>query len=143
MQCIYKLMGYISEDESFDAGYYASQKRRRYSVTFLYENGFVDLEDPDYIKRCKKQETVLTLNYQVLPTRIPEERRDQFINTMKLWSRLTYAIIFAIRRKIAYDKEIRWNTLNDRVNIMRAEGDDYDDDDLDTNAQLHDNSKLV
>ena len=131
---MYKLLGYISEDESFDAGYYEQQKRRRYSISWLTENGFVDLEDPDYIKACKKQETILHINYQEKP----EPARSKIIKWSIIWSRLTFAITFAIRRKIIYDKESRARTLYDRVNVMsnNADRSDGEDDEMPTKGPL-------
>jgi hypothetical protein len=118
-------MGYISEDESFDAEYYEQQKRRRYSISWLMENGFVDLEDENYIKAVKKQETILAINYQDKP----EPNRSRRIQWSILWAKLTFAITFAIKRKVHWDKDIRRNTLLDRVNVMNNhplsdEGDD-------------------
>lgn len=124
MQGMYKLLGYISEDESFDAGYYESQKRRRYSISFLNDGGFVQLDDPDYIKRMNKQETIITLNYQDLP----EPKRTTFIRAVKLWTKYTYAITFAIKRKIAYDKELRAMHLEDRINVMKNVDEDSVDE---------------
>lgn len=111
---MYKLLGYISEDESFDAGYYEQQKRRRYSISYLKEKGFVDLEDPEYIKACKKQETILHINYQEKP----EPQRAKLINYSIIWTRLTFAITYAIRRKILYDKHERAKILYKRVHVM-------------------------
>lgn len=128
MQCTYKIFGYISEDESFDSTYYEQQKRRRYSISFLSDSGFIDLEDHEYIKKCKHQETMHAIAFTDLPLGVNEENREKYLATLKLWTRLTYAIIFAIRRKVAYDKEIRSSTLKDRVSVMKN-GDESDDED--------------
>ena len=133
MQSLYKLNGYISEDESFDAGYYEQQKRRRYSISYLTEKGFVDLEDPEYIKACKKQETLLHINYQDKP----EPQRSKLINYSKIWTKLTFAITFAIRRKVLHDKHERAKILYKRVHVMNNFSARSEFDDSPVNSQMN------
>lgn len=114
-------MGYISEDESFDAGYYETQKRRRnnffflekkgYSIEWLVDEGLVDMDEPEFHKAVKKQETFLHINHQ----NKEETERVRLMKYAILWSKYTYAITFAIKKKMDRDKDLRAQVLFEKT----------------------------
>jgi hypothetical protein len=116
-------LGYISEDESFDAGYYETQKRRRknffflekkgYSIEWLVDEGLVDMDEPEFHKAVKKQETFLHINHQ----NKEETERVRLIKYAILWSKYTYAITFAIKKKMDRDKDLRAQVLIEKTAV--------------------------
>jgi hypothetical protein len=65
------------------------------------------MEDPEFNKAVKKQETFLMINHQ----NKEESQRKRLMKYASLWSKYTYAITFAIKRKMDRDKDYRAQVL--------------------------------
>lgn len=61
---IYKLLGLIHEDDSFNADEHFQYKKRRDSVTFLKENNYIDRIDQTLQKKLNRTEAILKINFK-------------------------------------------------------------------------------
>ena len=94
-ETIYKLLGFIHDDDSFNADEHFLFKKRRDSLTFLQENQFVDLKDETLIKRLNRSKAMLSINL-----------KDQFTRQRVLFNfqRMVFIVIYAIRNKHHLEK---------------------------------------
>ena len=80
---MYKMIGYISEDESFDSSFHLNLKRRRYSIRELADEGFIVPDDKDYLKELQKRDALIQINYD----QKPEPEKSKLIFWSRKWVR--------------------------------------------------------
>jgi hypothetical protein len=73
----------------------------------------VDMDEPEFHKAVKKQETFLHINHQ----NKEESQRVRLMKYAILWSKYTYAITFAINRKMDRDKDLRAQVLFEKTAV--------------------------
>ena len=61
---LYRLIGKINDDDSFNCDDHLLQKRRRNSITFLKENGFIQTEAKDLLEKIQRQDAFLKVIYK-------------------------------------------------------------------------------
>jgi hypothetical protein len=82
------------------------------------------LEDPDLRKALKRQETFLHINHQ----NKQEPEKSRLLKYAILWAKSTYAINFAIKRKIDRDRELRANALQEKTSPTINGGGEYSEE---------------
>lgn len=111
MNSMYQLLGHISEDESFDADIHLREKRRRHSISDLVNEGHLDLEEPGQITELKKRDAIISINCD----KKVEPEKSKTILLQRKWTRITFAVIFAIRAKINSQKEARSKVITEKL----------------------------
>lgn len=106
----YKLMGLVSEDEIIDIENIVRQKRRRFSISYLIANNYVDEDETEIQIHVNRWKRILSKRYELEPifAKSATQSMSKFVKSV-------WRIIYAVRKVNFLKLKQRNRTFHNKI----------------------------